>query len=121
MQEIGIIEEIASGHEKDIKIFGFTIFPKTRGWLGIYKFYETGFWNWYKYKQLGTYHLDNVGDYKQGDKVKVVIEDKKIISVEKIGHLNGKEQFIHHPIVAMLLIGLLIIVLLAIFDIHVRL
>ena len=119
-EEIGIIDEVNIGRERDcLKLFGHYLLPKTKGWIAIRKFYKISLLNLFKLKPLGYYYVDNPEFYEYGDKVKVQIDDNKIISVEKICHLNLKEQFIHNPIIIMFTTIFTLILIITVLDIHI--
>ena len=94
-EEIGIIEEIQPGRGTVFKLFGIPILGASDDKLCISKLYDLTWRNIFRYKQLGTYEVATPTIFKERDIVKVTLDNKRIVSIEKTGVLTRKDMLKH--------------------------
>lgn len=114
-EKIGIIERINNGHGV-ISPLGIKIWGARDDTLCIAKYYEPTWRNLFKIKQLGKFDIaSSLNEFNERDLVKVTIENKRIVSVEKTGALTEKEMLLHDlrgsgAIAATIILVLLLII-----------
>lgn len=112
-QEMGIIEQINKGHGA-VKFMGVQLLGARNDKLYITKFYEPKWRNLFKIKRLGTYEAEMPTTFKERDIVKVTIDNKRIVSIEKRGVLTPKDMLIHDLRGTGAIVASIILILLAI-------
>lgn len=113
IKEIGIIEKINKGHSA-VKFMGLQLLGARNDELYITKFYEPTLRNLFKIKQLGIYDVATPTIFKERDIVMATIDNKRIVSIKKMGVLTPRDMLIHDLRGTGAIVASIILILLAI-------